>query len=577
MERIRKPTTQKGKRFLEKIGPQIVEGSKQTLFVAGRTANQIVMDLIKYFYKMKAQNSILYTKRKSNDFLPFEDTTNLEFYSKRSGAALFLFGSHNKKRPNNLIFGRFFDNNLLDMIEMGVEVNGVEGKLDICYGNRPMLIFKEFDSDSDEVLVKFKNLMIDFFGGNEGGKINPQGLDHIHMFTYENKKIHFNTYKVIHHKSSKTSLEPIGLKLTFTLRRTHMPSEVLWKQALKQSDVKFKKQKNVSKDTLGSKHGRIHMERQDYSKHYNKFRRLQRKERAGLIYEVKCEKCDQRYVGQTSRKLKERMENHKYDLKWDRIQNSALVEHRRFLHRAHGFRLEPSSAQDGLCFMRFTRDHGVDGKNPKPQKEEKMDVERQDRYWWVSDRSLDSQATQDCWAEAGWGKACRASLTATSALCLKKSSDDQLMLIDSMTQRQSAKVPNRSQKTLHKPKKTRKVPSKIKTMLITIFDSRGIIHKEFVPAGQTITGEYYLNFLKRLIARIRRIRPEYRDEDSWCLLHDNAPSHSSLIVRRFLAKNNVCVLNHPPQIPAICGVHVRNMFDDNVEEFIEKNLVFKRE
>ncbi|UYV79428.1 USP2, partial [Cordylochernes scorpioides] len=83
-------------------------------------------------------------------------------------------------------------------------------------------------------------------------------------------------------------------------------------------------------------------------------------------------------------------------------------------------------------------------------------------------------------------------------------------------------------------------------MLITIFDSRGIIHKEFVPAGQTITGEYYLNFLKRLIARIRRIRPEYRDEDSWCLLHDNAPSHSSLIVRRFLAKNNVCVLNHPP-------------------------------
>ncbi|UYV82457.1 hypothetical protein LAZ67_21002260 [Cordylochernes scorpioides] len=59
--------------------------------------------------------------------------------------------------------------------------------------------------------------------------------------------------------------------------------------------------------------------------------------------------------------------------------------------------------------------------------------------------------------------------------------------------------------------------------------------REFV-AG--ITGEYYLNVLKRLIARIHRIRPEYRDEDSWCLLHDNAPSHSSLIVRRFLTKNN---------------------------------------
>ncbi|UYV76529.1 KdelR [Cordylochernes scorpioides] len=29
-------------------------------------------------------------------------------------------------------------------------------------------------------------------------------------------------------------------------------------------------------------------------------------------------------------------------------------------------------------------------------------------------------------------------------------------------------------------------------------------------------------------------------------------------------------------IPAIWGVHVRNMFDDNVEEFVEKNLVFRR-
>ncbi|UYV82258.1 hypothetical protein LAZ67_21001480 [Cordylochernes scorpioides] len=94
------------------------------------------------------------------------------------------------------------------------------------------------------------------------------------------------------------------------------------------------------------------------------------------------------------------------------------------------------------------------------------------------------------------------------------------------------KVPNGSQKTLHEPKKREKCHQKIKTMLITFFDSSGIIHKEFVPAGQTITGEIYL---KRF--------------ETWCLLHDNAPSHSSLIVRRFLAKNNVCVLNHPPYSP----------------------------
>jgi len=86
-------------------------------------------------------------------------------------------------------------------------------------------------------------------------------------------------------------------------------------------------------------------------------------------------------------------------------------------------------------------------------------------------------------------------------------------------------------------------------MLITFFDSKGIIHKGFVPSGQTITGEYYVIVLNRLISRIRRICPEYQDESSWCLLHDNAPSHNLLIVRRFLVKNRVCVLNHPPYSP----------------------------
>lgn len=30
-----------------------------------------------------------------------------EFFSKKTDCSLFLFGSHNKKRPNNLIFGKF--------------------------------------------------------------------------------------------------------------------------------------------------------------------------------------------------------------------------------------------------------------------------------------------------------------------------------------------------------------------------------------------------------------------------------------------------------------------------------------
>ncbi|GFW61449.1 uncharacterized protein TNCV_346971 [Trichonephila clavipes] len=79
----------------------------------------------------------------------------------------------------------------------------------------------------------------------------------------------------------------------------------------------------------------------------------------------------------------------------------------------------------------------------------------------------------------------------------------------------------------------------------TFFDARGIIHKEFAPTGQTIPGQYYLDVLECLMARICRICPEYRTESSWCLKHDNAPSSTSLLVCQFLAKN-VCVLNLPP-------------------------------
>ena len=37
---------------------------------------------------------------------PFEDQTSLEFMSQKNDASLFAFGSHSKKRPHNLVFGK---------------------------------------------------------------------------------------------------------------------------------------------------------------------------------------------------------------------------------------------------------------------------------------------------------------------------------------------------------------------------------------------------------------------------------------------------------------------------------------
>jgi len=78
------------------------------------------------------------------------------------------------------------------------------------------------------------------------------------------------------------------------------------------------------------------------------------------------------------------------------------------------------------------------------------------------------------------------------------------------------------------------------------YDSKEIIHHEFVPEEQTVTGSFYLSVLERPWKRIRRVRPKYSAPGSWFLLHDNAPVHWAVAVKEVLARKRVCVLHHPP-------------------------------
>ncbi|GFS72983.1 histone-lysine N-methyltransferase SETMAR [Nephila pilipes] len=55
-----------------------------------------------------------------------------------------------------------------------------------------------------------------------------------------------------------------------------------------------------------------------------------------------------------------------------------------------------------------------------------------------------------------------------------------------------------------RPMKVRASKSKTKTMLLVFFDSRGIIHHEFLRQGSTVTGAFYKDVLHRLLKRMRR-------------------------------------------------------------------------
>ena len=56
-----------------------------------------------------------------------------------------------------------------------------------------------------------------------------------------------------------------------------------------------------------------------------------------------------------------------------------------------------------------------------------------------------------------------------------------------------------------RPKKARMNKSKIKSMLICFYDSQGIVHKEFVPPGQTVNQTFYREVLERLRKRVARV------------------------------------------------------------------------
>jgi len=54
-------------------------------------------------------------------------------------------------------------------------------------------------------------------------------------------------------------------------------------------------------------------------------------------------------------------------------------------------------------------------------------------------------------------------------------------------------------------------------MLISSFDANGIVHKEFVPPGQTVNQKFYLEVLKRLRDSVRKKRPETWSSGNWFL------------------------------------------------------------
>ncbi len=100
-----------------------------------------------------------------------------------------------------------------------------------------------------------------------------------------------------------------------------------------------------------------------------------------------------------------------------------------------------------------------------------------------------------------------------------------------------------------RPKVVHREQNITKVMLVIFFDQNGVVYHEFVPNGVGINRARYLQIMRNLRERMRRIRPGPFRANSWAILHDGAPTHRADPVVHFVQNNHTQLLPHLPYSP----------------------------
>ena len=74
--------------------------------------------------------------------------------------------------------------------------------------------------------------------------------------------------------------------------------------------------------------------------------------------------------------------------------------------------------------------------------------------------------------------------------------------------------------------------------MIPFFDSTGMIYMHWVPTGQRVNKEYYIEVLREF-RRFLGKRPALFKSGQWHFHQDNAPVHNSILVTDYLTKMGI--------------------------------------
>lgn len=127
------------------------------------------------------------------------------------------------------------------MIELGVDkFKGLEEfkNAKVAAGCKPCLLFSgDPFQNANSDFYRLKNLLVDFFRGEEITNIRLEGIEHVLQFVAIENKVFLRSYRIILKKSGEKTpyveLEEIGPAVDFSLRRTKLASADLFKSACK--------------------------------------------------------------------------------------------------------------------------------------------------------------------------------------------------------------------------------------------------------------------------------------------------------------------------------------------------------
>ena len=156
--------THKGRKILDARAPKISENPKKSIVMKGKKSSATLNTLLRELHAMRGTNMSQLLMKKTHDVCPMDDASMIERTSVKYDASLFMLGSHQKKRPNNLVMGRCFDGHVLDMFEFGVEDYKSCGEFPtpdaIGKDLKPVLIFQGEPWENNDRFKRFKNLLI---------------------------------------------------------------------------------------------------------------------------------------------------------------------------------------------------------------------------------------------------------------------------------------------------------------------------------------------------------------------------------------------------------------------------------